>query len=122
METTSKKIGQTIENLVCNHLINQGLKLIVKNFQSKCGEIDLIMRDDKILVFVEVRHRRLNDYGGGAATVDRHKQLKIIKTANFYLQKHKLYDKVLCRFDVVATSGKDGDQIEWIKDAFWAKW
>lgn len=122
MENTSKKIGQTIENLVCNYLINQGLKLLIKNFQSKCGEIDLIMQDGKVLVFVEVRHRRLNDYGGGVATVDKHKQLKIIKTANFYLQKHKLCDKVLCRFDIVATAGKSGDQLIWIKDAFWAKW
>jgi len=122
MDNTSKKIGQTIENLACKYLINQGLKIISKNFQSKCGEIDLIMQDGEVLVFVEVRHRRLSDYGGGVATVDKYKQLKIIKTANLYLQKHKLYDKVLCRFDIVATSGKNGDKLDWIKDAFWAKW
>lgn len=122
MENTSKKIGQIAENLACDYLTSQGLKLIIKNFQSKCGEIDLIMRDDEILVFVEVRHRRLNDYGDGATTVDKRKQLKIIKTANFYLQKYKLYDKVLCRFDVIATSGSSGNQLAWIKDAFWAKW
>lgn len=122
MENTSKKIGQAIENLACSYLISQNLKLIVKNFQSKCGEIDLIMQDGEVLVFVEVRHRKLNDYGGGAVTVDKSKQLKIIKTANVYLQKCKLHDRVLCRFDIVATSGKHGDQLIWLKDAFWAKW
>lgn len=122
MDINSKQIGQTIENLACNYLIAQGLKLIAKNFHAKCGEIDLIMQDHEVMVFIEVRHRRLNDYGSSTATVDKYKQQKIIRTANIYLQKHKLYDQVCCRFDIIATSGKGGDQIIWLKDAFWAQW
>lgn len=122
MLTSSRTIGRTAENFVCNYLQDQGLKLVATNYQCKYGEIDLIMREAKTLVFIEVRYRKKQNYGDGIATVTKTKQYKIMKTAVYYLQKNKLYDKILCRFDVVATSGKANGKIVWIKDAFWKKW
>lgn len=113
------QIGQDAESLACQALEKAGLALKEKNFQAKPGEIDLIMQDEPHLVFVEVRYRKNDSHGDGAATVSRNKQLKIIKTATIYLLEHQLYDKIPCRFDVVSISqNADGFQLDWIKDAF----
>jgi putative endonuclease len=115
-------IGKNVEDLACAYLQQQGLKLVTSNYSCKFGEIDLIMSDQDAVVFVEVRYRKNTDYGDGVATVNKSKQSKIKKTAAYYLQEQKLYDKVLCRFDVVAVSGATMDELHWIKDAFWDKW
>jgi putative endonuclease len=124
-DTLNKIIGESAEKIACEYLQNHGLKFIVANYQCKYGEIDLIMADVDVLVFIEVRHRTSNDYGDGIATVNKGKQRKIIRTATYYLQKKNLYDRVACRFDIVATSCSYYDEsnaIKWIKDAFWVKW
>jgi putative endonuclease len=115
-------IGKEIEDLVSAYLQQQGLKLVAANYRGKMGEIDLIMIDKDTLVFVEVRYRQNADYGNGVATVSKGKQLRIKKTAAGYLQQHNLYDKIKCRFDIIAVSGKSQHGFHWIKDAFWEKW
>jgi len=115
-------IGKEVENLVSIYLQQQGLRLVATNYRCKIGEIDLIMSDQGTLVFVEVRYRQNFSYGDGVATVDKNKQHKIKRTAIYYLQNHKLYDEVMCRFDVVAVSGRSKDDFYWIKDAFWERW
>jgi putative endonuclease len=122
MPSLSKTIGQVAENLACEYLQQQGLMLVAANYQCRCGEIDLVMWDVATLVFVEVRHRKVHDYGDGVSTVTRVKQRKIIKTANYYLYENKMGNSTQYRFDVVATSGIAGNEIIWIKDAFWEKW
>ncbi|EKE00711.1 MAG: hypothetical protein ACD_21C00285G0005 [uncultured bacterium] len=119
---SNKIIGKNAEDLACGYLQRQGLKLIVANYQCRCGEIDLIMQDGQTLVFVEVRYRKVHDYGDGVSTVTRAKQRKIIKTAISYLWENNIYDKVLCRFDVIAVSGRADREVQWIKDAFWVRW
>jgi putative endonuclease len=108
--------GVAGEDFACSYLQTQGLTLITRNYSCRLGEIDLIMRDKNHLVFVEVRYRGNDAYGGGVASVTLGKQRKLIRSAQFYLQTHKLTDKVACRFDVLAISGQN--QVEWIKDAF----
>ena len=122
MLSSKQKIGKEIENLACAYLQQRGLRLIVANYPCKFGEVDLIMSDDQTLVFIEVRYRKNFNYGDGAATVDKNKQRRIIKAATYYLQERNLYDKVLCRFDIVAVSGVSKYELDWIKDAFWVKW
>jgi putative endonuclease len=117
-----RKIGAEIENLVRSYLESQGLSLVVANYGCKIGEIDLIMKDKEILVFIEVRYRKDDSYGDSETTVNKDKQSKIKRAALNYLQENELCDKVLCRFDVVGVSGKNRDKLAWIKDAFWYKW
>lgn len=117
MNTQTK--GQKAEDLACEYLKKQGLRFITRNFRSRFGEIDLILRDKTVLVFVEVRSRSSMAFGGAIASVTLGKQQKIVKTAQFYLVKHGLQDKMPVRFDVVALEGKSG-QINWIKQAFGA--
>lgn len=77
------------------------------------------MEDKETLVFVEVRFRKQNDYGGALESVTRSKQRKIIRTAQYYLQTERKED-CPCRFDVIAIEPEQ--KFQWIKDAFWVKY
>lgn len=109
------KRGDEAEAQACRYLQQQGLECIARNVRSRFGEIDLIMRQDATLLFVEVRYRRSARFGGAAASVDRHKQRRLIATAQHYLQRHPHPGP--CRFDVVAING-DNNEIEWLQHAF----
>ena len=102
------------EAIAATHLAQKGLTLLEQNYNSRFGEIDLIMRDQNTLVFIEVRQRSSNRFGDALASVDQRKQQKIILTAQHYLSTHP--DDSPCRFDVVALD-KD-HQIQGVKDAF----
>ncbi len=114
-----RQIGLHAENIACDYLIANGLKLIKRNYLCRLGEIDLIMRDKTHLIFVEVRFRRNQNFGTSSETVTYTKQTKLLRTAQLYLQQNRLTDKVPCRFDVIAiTLVNEVPVIEWIKNAF----
>jgi len=118
---SKRAIGQQFEQQACDYLQQQGLKLKEKNVLFRSGEIDLIMLDGKQLVFVEVRYRKHQSFGGAAASVNYHKQQKLIKAAQLYLLKHFDNQPPACRFDVIAMQDSpQGLEIEWIKNAFLA--
>lgn len=110
--------GAKAEDLALCHLEAQGLTLVTRNFRCRMGELDLIMRDDGYLVFVEVRSRRYTRYGTPAESVTPAKQQKLLRAAAFYLQCERL--DLPCRFDVVAIlrPASVEPQVEWIRDAF----
>jgi putative endonuclease len=110
----SQQLGNKAEQLALRYLRKQGLTHIESNFRSRYGEIDLIFMDQETLVFVEVRYRKSKTHGGAAASVDRYKQHKLIKTGQAYLQKHS--PEAFCRFDVVAI--QDKGHVDWIRNAF----
>lgn len=112
---TSRLIGQVFEKKAEHFLQEQGLKLVQRNFLCKTGEIDLIMRDQQTLVFVEVRFRKSTDFGGSEASISKTKRRHLILAAKYYLKKYYGNSVPLCRFDVVAVSG---DNMNWIKNAF----
>ncbi len=113
----SQEIGYAAEDQARRYLIAQGLIWLKSNYRCRLGEIDLIMRDDHYLVFIEVRARHSNQYGGPLASITRNKQQKLIKTAYFYLQAFHGVDTPPCRFDVIAMEGSKS-AITWIKNAF----
>jgi putative endonuclease len=110
------KHGAQAEQLAAQYLQQQGLKLIVQNYRSRFGEIDLIMQDGTTLVFIEVRLRRNAGFGGAAASIDTHKQKRIISTAQQYLAS--LARTPLCRFDAVLLDDVQGRNMQWLKNAF----
>ena len=117
---SKRNTGDYFEKQACRHLKQQGLTLEAKNINFRFGEIDLIMRDKEQLVFIEVRFRQSNKFGGSAASVDKSKQTKLIKTAQLYLLKHYKNQPPSCRFDVIAFEGsKDNLKTQWIKNAFY---
>ena len=110
------KQGAQAEQLAAQYLQQQGLTPVAQNYRSRFGEIDLIMQDDKTLVFIEVRLRRNAGFGGAAASIDAHKQQRIISTAQHYLAN--LARMPPCRFDVVLLDDVQGRNMQWLKNAF----
>lgn len=112
--------GRDAENSACIFLERQGLQLLTRNFRCKYGEIDLIMQDRDMLVFVEVRLRRNMRYGGPLASITPDKQRKLLTAAEIYLQQHNARDRYAgMRFDVLGLTETGGQtRFEWIKNAF----
>lgn len=106
--------GEAAEEQAYQYLKSAGLVLLERNFSSRFGEIDLIMQDGNVLVFIEVRYRKNAKYGGAASSISHKKQQRIHKTAATYLQKKG--NNSPARFDVIAMQGDM--QINWIKSAF----
>ena len=119
LAVTTRQTGFAAEDKALDYLSKQGLKLVTRNFNCRVGEIDLIMHDKNYLVFIEVRARASQNFGGGIASITPSKRQKIIKTSSFYMVKHKIADKFPLRFDVISLDSKTGI-ITWIKDAFGA--
>jgi putative endonuclease len=113
--------GQFIEQQASQWLRQQGLQLVANNVHSPFGEIDLIMRDQQQLIFVEVRFRKSAKYGSAAESVTVSKQQKIVKTAQHFLQRQPRLANLACRFDVIAAHPGSSDAtlcFDWIKNAF----
>jgi len=113
--------GVHFEKLALEYLLTQGLHLLTTNYRCVMGEIDLVMRHDDSLVFIEVRYRAGNDYGGALATITGAKQHKIRNAARHFLLCQKQYQNLACRFDVVGVeTGKSGETlITWVSNAFY---
>ncbi|HYC42341.1 MAG TPA: YraN family protein [Noviherbaspirillum sp.] len=110
---TAKQVaGEAGEEQALLFLQEKGLKLVERNFRCKGGEIDLVMQDGRELVFVEVRKRAGNDYGGAAASITARKQSRLVIAAQTFLQRYKMPPP--CRFDVIAI---EGAAMEWLKNA-----
>ncbi len=122
MVLKSRDRGQHAELACCKYLQQQGLKLLAKNYYGRRGELDLVMLDNNTVVFVEVRYRKNDIYGGALESITPSKQLKLRKTAEQYLQQETALNNG--RFDVVAmtekvqNNGSDIYSFEWIKNAF----
>ena len=114
-----KSVGQQWEQFAADYLTAQGLALIAQNFHSRNGELDLVMKEQDCFVFVEVKYRKNNAFGGAISAVTLTKQQKISKTAAFFLQQQGLNAyNTPCRFDVVAIDGDNPPEITWLKNAF----
>jgi putative endonuclease len=102
----NKLLGQIGEDLVADYYSSLGYKLVEKNyitpFGKQIGELDLIVKKNNELVFVEVKTRTSNRFGGPFEAVDQNKQKKLVKTAKMYLKLHEEFQNFSIRFDVAA--------------------
>jgi putative endonuclease len=115
----ARAAGDVFEDRALEHLRRAGLKLLSRNFSTRFGELDLVMRDADALVFVEVRYRRHREVGGGAASVGAAKRERIARAAQGYLQAHPNLAALPCRFDVVAFDGEARTaECDWVRAAF----
>ena len=114
-----KRIGKEGETEAVEYLIKNGYVILERNYRAERGEIDVVVRDGKTLVFVEVKTKRRNGFGEPEDWVDEKKQSQIGKVAMRYLQDQNL-DEIDCRFDVVTVSyDNEKKKIKHIKNAFW---
>jgi len=111
--------GRLAEDQALAYLQAQGLALVERNYRCRGGEIDLVMRDGVKIVFVEVRYRSSQSFGGALASVGSRKQARVVNAAAHYLAAKRI-DRP-ARFDVAAVAPAQGKlAVEWIKDAFQA--
>jgi putative endonuclease len=113
MNKSEKQLqGDLWESVAEAYLKKAGLRLIEKNYRCKGGEIDLIMQDGRYLVFVEVRQREGNGFGGAIASVTPHKVRRLVHAARVYIKLNCRVEP-RCRFDLVAFDGID---VVWFKN------
>jgi putative endonuclease len=115
-----KQVGKAAEDSALAHLRAVGLRLIVRNYRCRAGEIDLVMLDGNVLALVEVRYRGSDAFGGAAASVTSRKQRRLVLAARHLLMCRAELRSYPARFDVIAVApGPSGQQtIEWIRQAF----
>jgi putative endonuclease len=120
----TRRRGDAVEDAALAHLQAHGLRLLARNAATRGGELDLVMLEDGpreacVVVFVEVRYRAGDGYGGGAASVDARKRRKLVHAARVHLARHPQLAALPCRFDVVEASGDPhAPRLHWIRDAF----
>ena len=107
--------GTAAEALAADYLREQGLVITGRNYRCRFGEIDIVAREGGTLVFVEVRRRRADAFGGAASSITRAKRSRLVAAARLYLAQ--LRETPPCRFDAVLIQGEPA-RIEWLKDAF----
>jgi len=111
--------GDVFEQRARAELERAGLTCLAQNFHTRHGEIDLVMREGRTIVFVEVRYRKSATHGNAAASVTPAKQAKLILAAQQWLAAHPQHANRSCRFDVMSYDGPaDAVRREWMKGAF----
>ena len=101
MQKSVHLLGKWAEQRAWLLLQQHGYQLVRKNFHSRFGEIDLIVKHDQILVFVEVKARSMGSYARASEVISVAQQRRIIKTAQLFLQYSLDYVDYACRFDVI---------------------
>lgn len=115
----SREKGSLYELRAGKYLEGIGYKILQYNYQTRYGEIDIIAEDPvgRELVFVEVKYRKYEFFGGGASAITREKMRKIVKTSRFYLSKIDGWERER-RYDLIIFHGESGN-LEHIKNEIW---
>jgi len=118
MLTRFQRYGYVAENQAARHLKRQGYRIVMRNYRTPVGEIDIIAREGNHLVFVEVKARRTERFGNPKLAVTHHKQGQISRAALWYLKETDQMH-VRARFDVVAVTERAGRPVfEIVRNAF----
>jgi putative endonuclease len=105
--------GAAAEGLAARFLAARGLVIVQRNYRCRGGEIDLIVRDGEVLVFVEVRLRRNQAFGTAAESITAAKRRRLRLAARHYLAR--LGREPPCRFDAVLLDALETKNIEWLR-------
>ncbi|MEW6544008.1 MAG: YraN family protein [Nitrospirota bacterium] len=119
MSDARRTFGEAGESEAERYLRRKGYRILERNVRSRAGELDLVARLGDVLVFVEVKARRTDAYGGAPYAVDGRKRARLIRLASQYLARRRLRNQS-CRFDVIlCTGGTDRPEaIQHIEHAF----
>ena len=111
-------LGKAGEEAAVSLLKGKGYRILLKNYRTKLGEIDIIAKDKDTICFIEVKTRQTDKFGLPSEAVSRFKQRQISKAALAFLKERNLWDKK-ARFDIVSIIySVDKPKIDLIKDAF----
>ena len=107
-----RSIGTAYEEKAVEYLTAKGYRIIKRNFRCRIGEIDIIAKQNDIVVFVEVKYRKTASFGYPEEAVSFSKQKIIRKVAEFFFAGEQLPLDTECRFDVIAILGEEINHIE----------
>lgn len=110
--------GRAGEQQARQWLEARGMRCLAAGWRCRLGELDLVMQDDSTLVFVEVRSRRAGGLVGALDSVDTRKRDRFVRAARAWLMANPAAAALPARFDIVTL---DGEQLDWIPDAFAAR-
>lgn len=118
VRNTKQLLGREGEKVAEQYLKKKGYKLVERNYRCMTGEVDLIVLDRRVIVFVEVKTRSDYSFGTPFEAVEFRKQQKMIQAAQFFLHSKGLHERE-ARFDVVGISWPAGKPVvEHIENAF----
>jgi putative endonuclease len=106
--------GREAEDKCAAYLERAGLEIVARNWRCRLGELDLVAREGETLVFVEVRYRRSERYGGAAGSIVARKRARLLAAAKLFLSGAG--DRS-CRFDAMLVRSLAPLEIEWLRDA-----
>ena len=117
MTEKTQKIGEIGERLATKFLEQKGFVIIDRNYRTRFGEIDIIAKDKKELIFVEVKAKNTSRFGKPYEMVTKRKKRKLRMTAKSYLQDSRIDSgNTPWRIDVISIDYETG-KIEWLKNA-----
>lgn len=111
-----KEEGRKGEEKVLREYIKRGYKLLERNTYFRGGEIDLILKKNNLIVFIEVKKRKKGGFLSGILSINKRKIDRIIKFSKIYLERKNLYGKINVRFDVAII---EGENINILENAFY---
>lgn len=120
MKRYNKEIGSYGESIAAEYLQSLNYRIIKRNYRCKIGEIDIIAKHENFLSFMEVKTRYEIGYGSPAESVNKRKQFKICKIAEFYILENHLLN-LNFRFDVIEVllnNKNNSFQVRLIENAF----
>ena len=117
LKENQREKGAYWEQKAGAYLESIGYEILEYNYRCRMGEIDIVARQGGYLVFVEVKYRRDGQTGDPLEAVDRAKQRRISRTAQYYCLTHGYGETTPCRFDVAAVLGTDGE-VRLVRNAF----
>ena len=118
MNDSKQLLGKEGERLAEQYLKKKGYKIVERNYRCRGAELDLIVLDRRVIVFVEVKTRTGHGFGSPFEAVEFRKQQKMIQAAQYFLNERKLHQRD-ARFDVVGISWPGGEPlVEHIENAF----
>jgi putative endonuclease len=122
MQTKRQVLGKEGEEIAESYLTKKGYRLVERNYRCRGGEVDLIVLDRRVIVFVEVKARNDASFGSPLESVHPRKQQRMTRAALIFLSEHKLHHRD-ARFDVVGISfGGDKPAVEHVQNAFEVTW
>jgi len=112
--------GRVWETRAAAHLAQHGLEILAHGYRCRLGEIDLVCRDERELVIVEVRARSRGALCSAVESISAHKRRRIVQATRHLLMRHAEWQSAVIRFDVVAFDAIDAPEptLQWIKNAF----
>jgi putative endonuclease len=112
--------GRHWEAVAAEYLEDRGLVVLARGYRCRLGEIDLVCRDERALVIVEVRARSSGAVSSAVESIGPQKRARIVQATRHFLMRHREWRDSAIRFDVVAFDAIDtaDTRISWLRNAF----